>query len=151
MAASAALFEAFARLSASGLEKEGLFAAGTQASPFRAIRAAIGIVSSPQAAALRDMMAAHRRAARRTCRSSSTPLLVQGEGAAANIADGASGRAADAQAETDVLIVARGGGSIEDLWAFNEEAVARAIDACSDAYREWHWTRNGRHHRGLCR
>ena len=53
------------------------------------------------------------------------PAAVQGEGAAAEIA--AAIAAANARAEVDVLIVCRGGGSIEDLWAFNEESVARAV------------------------
>ena len=57
------------------------------------------------------------------------PTAVQGEGAAREIA--AAIAVADARAECDVLIVCRGGGSIEDLWAFNEEVVARAIHACS--------------------
>ena len=120
-----ALFEAFARLR-ERLEKEGLFAPERR-QPLPRHPRRIGIVTSPQAAALRDILAALAR------RAPHLPLilyptLVQGEGAAANIAE-AIGRAA-ARAECDVLIVARGGGSIEDLWAFNEEAVARAIDAC---------------------
>jgi len=53
------------------------------------------------------------------------PAMVQGEGAAADIARAIA--TASARGEVDVLIVARGGGSIEDLWAFNEEVVARAI------------------------
>ena len=120
-----ALFEAFARLR-ERLEKEGLFAPERR-QPLPRHPRRIGIVTSPQAAALRDILAALAR------RAPHLPLilyptLVQGEGAAANIAE-AIGLAA-ARAECDVLIVARGGGSIEDLWAFNEEAVARAIDAC---------------------
>ncbi|MCC6656632.1 MAG: exodeoxyribonuclease VII large subunit [Rhodocyclaceae bacterium] len=120
-----ALFEAFARLR-ERLEKEGLFAPARRL-PLPRFPRRIGIVTSPQAAALRDILAALAR------RAPQVPLIlyptpVQGEGAAANIA-GAIGLAA-ARAECDVLIVARGGGSIEDLWAFNEEAVARAIDAC---------------------
>ena len=120
-----ALFEAFARLR-ERLEKEGLFAPERR-QPLPRHPRRIGIVTSPQAAALRDILAALAR------RAPHLPLIlyptpVQGEGAAANIA-GAIGLAA-ARAECDVLIVARGGGSIEDLWAFNEEAVARAIDAC---------------------
>ncbi|MBL8502035.1 MAG: exodeoxyribonuclease VII large subunit, partial [Rhodocyclaceae bacterium] len=116
-----ALFEAFARLR-ERLEKEGLFAPERR-QPLPRHPRRIGIVTSPQAAALRDILAALAR------RAPHLPLilyptLVQGEGAAANIAE-AIGRAA-ARAECDVLIVARGGGSIEDLWAFNEEIVVRA-------------------------
>ena len=120
-----ALFEAFARLR-ERLEKEGLFAPERR-QPLPRHPRRIGIVTSPQAAALRDILAALARRAPHLP-PILYPTLVQGEGAAANIAE-AIGRAA-ARAECDVLIVARGGGSIEDLWAFNEEAVARAIDAC---------------------
>ena len=61
------------------------------------------------------------------------PTPVQGEGAARSIA--AAVRTASARAECDVLIVCRGGGSIEDLWAYNDEALARAIAACADPGR----------------
>ncbi|MBM3390750.1 MAG: exodeoxyribonuclease VII large subunit [Betaproteobacteria bacterium] len=121
-----ALYEAFARLRAR-LEGEGLFAAERRL-PLPRFPRRIGVVTSLQAAALRDVLAA---LARRAPQVPVTiyPTLVQGEGAAANIAGAIRG--ADARAECDLLIVARGGGSIEDLWAFNEEIVARAIDACA--------------------
>ena len=82
------------------------------------------MVTSMRAAALRDMLTTLRR------RWPALPVIiyptaVQGDGAAAEIAQAI--RAANARAEVDVLIVVRGGGSIEDLWAFNEEAVAEAV------------------------
>ncbi len=87
----------------------------------------VGIVTSMTGAALQDMLTVLRRRAPwtrvlvRACR-------VQGEGAAAEVADAIRVMAASGRA--DVMIVGRGGGSIEDLWAFNEEIVARAISAC---------------------
>ena len=116
------LFEAFSRLKAR-LEQEGLFAAERK----RALPLyprAIGIVSSPQAAALRDLLIALARRAPHVP-VILYPTLVQGEQAAAGIA--AALAQANRRNECDVLIVARGGGSIEDLWAFNEETSARAI------------------------
>ena len=80
-----------------------------------------------QAAALRDILAALARRAPHLP-VVIYPTLVQGEEAAANIAEAI--RNAARRDECDVVLVARGGGSIEDLWAFNEEVVARAIDAC---------------------
>jgi exodeoxyribonuclease VII large subunit len=84
------------------------------------------VVTSPQAAALRDVLTTLRR------RMPATPVIlypapVQGEGAAQKIAQAIA--AAGARNECDVLIICRGGGSIEDLWAYNEEAVAHAISA----------------------
>lgn len=119
-----ALFEAFARLRAR-LEQEGLFAPERRL-PLPRFPRRIGIVTSLQAAALRDVLAA---LARRAPHVPVTiyPTLVQGEGSAGGIAE-AIGKAAR-MGGCDVLIVCRGGGSIEDLWAFNEEIVARAIDA----------------------
>ncbi len=119
-----ALFEAFERLKAK-LEGEGLFDAGRKRD-LPLLPRQIGIVTSPQAAALRDVL---RTLANRM---PSVPVLlyptpVQGEGAAQKIAQAI--RTASQRAECDVLIVCRGGGSIEDLWAFNEEVVARAIAA----------------------
>ena len=119
-----ALFEAFEKLKAR-LQAEGLFEAARKR-PLPAFPRAIGIVTSPQAAALRDVLTTLRR------RCPMTPVViypaqVQGEGGAAQIVRAI--QTANARAECDVLIVCRGGGSLEDLWCFNEEAVARAIVA----------------------
>ena len=86
----------------------------------------IGVVTSLAAAALRDVLTTLRR------RNASIPVIVypapvQGEGAAAKLAQALA--AANARAECDVLLLVRGGGSIEDLWQFNEEVLARAIRA----------------------
>ncbi len=119
-----ALFEAFEKLKAR-LQAEGLFEEEGK-KPLPCFPRAIGIVTSPQAAALRDVLATLRR------RSPMTPVVlypvqVQGEGAGAQIARAV--QVANARREVDVLIVCRGGGSLEDLWSFNEECVARAIAA----------------------
>ena len=117
-----ALYEAFERLKRK-LESEGLFeAARKRALPV--FPRQIGIVTSPQAAALRDVLTT---LARRMPGLSVVlyPVPVQGEGAAQKIAQAIG--LANQRAECETLIVCRGGGSIEDLWAFNEEAVARAI------------------------
>ncbi len=121
-----ALFEAFMRL------KERLSAAGLfdedrkRALPLFA--RTIGIVTSPQAAALRDVLTALRRRAPHV-KVVLYPTLVQGQLAAEQIA--LAIRTASARAECDVLLVCRGGGSIEDLWCFNDEAVAYAIAECA--------------------
>src|SRR5881398_2600800 len=117
-----ALFEAFLRLKEK-LTAEGLFDEERKR-PLPLFARAIGIVTSPQAAALRDVLTALRRRAPHV-RVVLYPAPVQGQGAAEKIADAI--RTASSRAEVDVLIVARGGGSIEDLWSFNEEIVARAI------------------------
>lgn len=119
-----ALFEAFERLKAR-LQAEGLFDPSRKR-PLPAHPRQIGIVTSPDAAALRDVLSTLRR------RAPGIPVViyptpVQGKGAAVQIA-GAIRRAGE-RAECDVLIVCRGGGSLEDLWQFNEETVARAIHA----------------------
>jgi exodeoxyribonuclease VII large subunit len=107
------------------LGAEGLFDPGRKR-PLPFLPRRIGVVTSPQGAVLRDIVrVAHRRFP--------VPILlapthVQGEGAALGIAAGI--RKLEAIADVDVIIVARGGGSLEDLWAFNEEPVARAIHAC---------------------
>lgn len=117
------LFERFLRLKAQ-LEKEGLFAAERKKA-LPAFPRRIAIVTSLQAAALRDVLTTlHRRAPHVSI--TLFPTLVQGEGAAARIAE-AIGQAGASDCEA--VILCRGGGSIEDLWAFNEEAVARAIAA----------------------
>ena len=120
-----ALYAAFEKLKAR-LEKEGLFdpAIKRELPPFPRT---VGVVTSPQAAALRDVITALRRRMP-GINVIIYPAPVQGEGAGARIAEAIA--LAGTRAECDVLIVCRGGGSIEDLWAFNEEAVARAIRAC---------------------
>jgi len=91
----------------------------------------IGVVTSPTGAVIRDIL--HRLEDRFPCRVLLWPVPVQGEGAAAKVAAAVRGfNALGAGATTprpDLLIVARGGGSIEDLWAFNEEEVVRAVAA----------------------
>lgn len=120
------LFEAYEKLKAR-LADEGLFEAGRKR-PVPAFPRAIGIVTSPKAAALRDVLATLAR------RAPMVPVVlypaqVQGEAAAGQIARAL--RVANTRAECDVLIVCRGGGSLEDLWPFNEEVVARAVAASS--------------------
>jgi exodeoxyribonuclease VII large subunit len=122
LAGVGALYERFARLKAR-LEAEGLFAAARKR-PLPAYPRAVGIVTSPRAAALRDVLTTLRRRWP-SLRVVIYPTPVQGTEAAAEIARAI--RTANARAEVDVLVVARGGGSIEDLWSFNEEAVARAV------------------------
>jgi exodeoxyribonuclease VII large subunit len=119
-----ALYEAFEKLKAR-LDKEGLFEAGRK-KPVPRFARAIGVVTSPAAAALRDVLTTLAR------RAPMIPVIVypaqvQGEGAAAQIAGAV--RIANERAEVDVILVCRGGGSLEDLWAFNEEVVARSIFA----------------------
>lgn len=121
-----ALFEAFERLKRK-LELEGLFDPSRR-KPIPEFPNAVGVVTSPQAAALRDVLTT---LARRMpgIRVVLYPTPVQGEGAGERIAQAI--RAASARKEVEVLIVCRGGGSMEDLWAFNEEVVARAIVDCA--------------------
>ena len=93
----------------------------------------IGVVTSPTGAVIRDIL--HRLEDRCPTLCWSGRCTVQGEGAAAEIAAAVRGlrrdRAGGPVPRPDLIIVARGGGSIEDLWAFNEEVVVRAIAACS--------------------
>ncbi len=120
------LFERFLRLK-DKLESEGVFDAAAKR-PIPAFPKTVGVITSPAAAALRDILATLKR------RNPSIevilyPVPVQGEGGAARIA--AMLATASRRSECDVLLLARGGGSIEDLWQFNEESVARAIRACA--------------------
>jgi exodeoxyribonuclease VII large subunit len=117
-----ALFEAFEQLK-NKLQKEGLFEA-TRKKPLPVFPKKIGIVTSPDAAALRDILITLKR------RMPSIPVIlyptpVQGKGAAALIAKAI--QTANERTECDVLLICRGGGSMEDLWQFNEEVVARAV------------------------
>ena len=121
-----ALKRQFEELSAK-LAAEGLFAAERKrALPM--IPKRIGVITSPTGAAIRDILHVLAR------RFAAVPVLiypvaVQGAQAAAEIT--AAVRTAGRRGECDVLILARGGGSLEDLWAFNDEALARAIAASS--------------------
>src|SRR5258708_349017 len=106
-----------------GLDVEGLFAAERKR-PLPPLPATVGVVTSASAAALRDIL----RTLRLRCplvRVILAPTLVQGEGAAEQIAEALD--ALNAHGEAEVILLARGGGSLEELWAFNEEVVARAI------------------------
>lgn len=120
------LYEAFLKLK-TRLEAEGLFeAAKKRALP--GFPRCLGIITSPQAAALHDILTALAR------RMPGLPVIlyptpVQGQAACAQIA--AAIQLANRRAECDVLLVCRGGGALEDLWAFNDEAVIRAIAACT--------------------
>jgi exodeoxyribonuclease VII large subunit len=120
-----ALQRAFEELKAK-LGREGLFARERK-KPLPGLPRRIGVITSPTGAAVRDILHVLKR------RFPAIPVLVypvpvQGEGAAEHIAD--SLRLASRRGDCDVLILARGGGSLEDLWAFNEEVVARAIADC---------------------
>ncbi len=120
-----ALFEAFEKLKIK-LTHEGLFdAAYKQAIP--KFPKTIGMVTSPDAAALRDVLTTLKRR-NPNINVIVYPTPVQGKGAAAQIAKAI--HTANARQEVDTLIICRGGGSMEDLWQFNEEVVARAIDEC---------------------
>ena len=121
-----ALFEAFEKLK-NKLALEGLFDETTKLAIPKHPKQ-IGIVTSPDAAALRDVLTTLKR------RMPNIPVIiyptpVQGKGAAELIANAIN--TANSRAECDVLIICRGGGSIEDLWQFNEEIVARAIAQCT--------------------
>ncbi len=120
------LYEAFLRLKAK-LAAEGLFDAERKRA-LPTFPRTIGIVTSPQAAALRDVITAFRRRAPHL-QLMLYPTLVQGDGSAERIAQAIN--TASRRAECDLLLVCRGGGSLEDLWSFNDEQVARAIVACS--------------------
>ncbi len=108
------------------LAAEGLFAQEHK-SPLPAFPNCVGVVTSPTGAAIRDILTVMRR------RFPAIPIVVypvpvQGEGAAGRIAEMLA--LAERRGECDIVILARGGGSLEDLWPFNEERVARAMFAC---------------------
>ena len=114
------------------LEAEGLFAPERKrAIPF--LPGVIGVVTSPTGAVIRDIL--HRLADRFPSHVIVWPVLVQGQGAAEQVAAAVRGFSAlapgGAVPRPDLVIVARGGGSIEDLWAFNEEVVVRAVAECT--------------------
>lgn len=120
------LFEAFEQLKQK-LDAAGLFAPERKRA-LPAFPEQIGVVTSADGAALHDVLTTLKR------RMPSIaivvyPTLVQGKGSAESIAQAI--QTASQRGECDVLIVCRGGGSMEDLWSFNEEIVARAIAACA--------------------
>lgn len=108
------------------LEAEGLFAESIKR-PIPKIPTRIGIITSPTGAAVRDMI---NITGRRFpyAKLILYPSLVQGDGAAAQLVSGIE--YFGASKNVDVIIIGRGGGSIEDLWAFNDEGLARAIRKC---------------------
>ena len=124
-AGAGALQRAFEQLKQK-LAAEGLFDPAHK-KPLPAFARCIGVVTSPTGAALRDILSVVRRRFP-GMHVIIYPTAVQGEQAAAQIARAIT--AAGRRDECDALIVARGGGSMEDLWSFNDEAVARAIYAC---------------------
>ena len=115
------------------LEAEGLFASESKKRlPY--LPRTIGVVTSPTGAVIRDIL--HRLSDRFPSHVLVWPVLVQGQGAASQIAQAIRGFSdlpveGTAVPRPDLVIVARGGGSIEDLWSFNEEEVVRAIAECS--------------------
>ncbi len=131
LAGEGALMLLFEKLKAR-LAGEGLFDAKRKR-PIPGLPHVIGIVTSPTGAVIRDIL--HRLSDRFPSHVIIWPVLVQGEGAAAQIAEAVRGFSALKRGgpvpRPDLVIVARGGGSIEDLFAFNDEAVVRAVADCS--------------------
>jgi exodeoxyribonuclease VII large subunit len=131
LAGEGALMVLFEKLKAR-LAEEGLFD-GSRKRALPHLPHIIGVVTSPTGAVIRDIL--HRLADRFPSHVIVWPVLVQGDGAAAQIAGAVSGfsdlQPGSIVPKPDLLIVARGGGSIEDLWAFNDEAVVRAVAECS--------------------
>lgn len=124
-AGTGALRQAFEALKAK-LHNEGLFAPERKR-PLPTAPRRLGVITSPSGAAIHDVLTVLRR----RCPWLQVliyPVAVQGEGSAEQIA--AAIRLASARQEVDVLLLTRGGGSLEDLWSFNEEIVARAIADC---------------------
>lgn len=131
LAGEGALMQLFEKMK-QRLMAEGLFDPARR-KPIPRLPRVIGVVTSPTGAVIRDIL--HRLGDRFPSHVLVWPVLVQGETAAAQIAAAVRGfdtiRPGGPVARPDLVIVARGGGSIEDLWAFNEEAVVRAVADCS--------------------
>ena len=126
------------------LAAEGLFEAARKR-PLPRLPRRIGIVTSPHGAAIRGHYRDSFAPLSRDCTSALYPALVQGDGSVEEVV-----RAIEYFSHSgwpDVVILARGGGSLEDLWTFNEEPVARAIAACADAGDFGCRPRDGLHHR----
>jgi exodeoxyribonuclease VII large subunit len=129
LAGEGALMQLFEKMKAQ-LAAEGLFDPAKRR-PIPMLPEVIGVVTSPTGAVIRDIL--HRLADRFPSHVLVWPVLVQGAGAAEQVANAVRGFGAIQPGgpipRPDVLIVARGGGSIEDLWAFNEDVVVRAVAA----------------------
>ena len=114
------------------LAAEGLFEASRKRA-LPSMPAVVGVITSPTGAVIRDIL--HRIRDRWPCRVIVWPVVVQGDTAAAQVAAAIRGFAGlDGRGPVprpDVLIVARGGGSVEDLWPFNDEALARTVVECA--------------------
>ena len=112
------------------LHGEGLFEAGRKR-PLPTMPAVVGVITSPTGAVIRDIL--HRIRDRWPCHVLVWPVVVQGDQAALQVANAIRGFNAIAPGgptpRPDILIVARGGGSVEDLWAFNDETLARTVAA----------------------
>ena len=110
------------------LNAEGLFAASAKR-PLPSMPAVVGVITSPTGAVIRDIL--HRIRDRWPCQVLVWPVVVQGDQAAAQVSAAIRGFNAIAPGgpvpRPDILIVARGGGSVEDLWAFNDEGLARTV------------------------
>ena len=110
------------------LAAEGLFEASRK-KPLPAMPAVVGVITSPTGAVIRDIL--HRIRDRWPCRVIVWPVVVQGDAAAGQVCAAIRGFNAMTPdgpvPRPDILIVARGGGSVEDLWAFNDEALARTV------------------------
>jgi exodeoxyribonuclease VII large subunit len=131
LAGVGALLAQLERLKAK-LAGEGLFEAARKR-PLPRTPMTVGVITSPTGAVIRDIL--HRIRDRWPCRVVVWPVVVQGDQAAGQVANAIRRfdalQPGGAIPRPDVLIVARGGGSIEDLWAFNDEALARTVAACS--------------------
>jgi len=128
LAGAGALMALLEKLKA-GLAAEGLFDASRK-QPLPFLPRTIGVVTSPTGAVIRDIL--HRLEDRCPTHVIVWPVKVQGDGSAAEVAAAVRGfDAMPRETRPDLVIVARGGGSIEDLWTFNEEIVVRAVAACS--------------------
>lgn len=114
------------------LAGEGLFEPSRKR-PLPAMPRVVGVITSPTGAVIRDIL--HRIRDRWPCQVVVWPVVVQGDAAAAQVSAAIRGFCAldpaGPVARPDVLIVARGGGSVEDLWPFNDEGLARTVAACA--------------------
>ncbi|TAJ55875.1 exodeoxyribonuclease VII large subunit [Brevundimonas sp.] len=130
-AGAGALLAQLERLKAK-LAGEGLFEPGRK-KPIPTFPAVVGVITSPTGAVIRDIL--HRIAERWPCRVIVWPVVVQGDAACGQVSNAIRGFDAltpgGAIPRPDILIVARGGGSVEDLWCFNDEGLARTVAAAT--------------------